>query len=304
MTTAVAFIIFNRPDTTEKVFAEIRRAQPPRLYLIADGPRTPGEKLLTDATRTIAEQVDWRCDVVKLYSDENLGCRWRVISGLNAVFEREDQAIILEDDCLPDPSFFTFCETMLKRYQDDFSIMHIGGTNFQYGKKIGTGDYYFSNYVHVWGWASWKRAWKRFNIQVKSPTLLRNEIIPQITQNDENHMHFWVRLLDSSQRPDVTAWSPNWIFSIWEHQGKSIIPNKNLVLNIGFDKRATHTKGKDQRISKIPLETLFGNIIRPENNSPEFEADSRTFYRFYYKPFKKITIKEKILFKIRKMFAE
>src|SRR6185369_14461868 len=165
LTTPVAFIIFNRPDTTEKVFAEIARARPPKLLVIADGPRAgrAGEADRCAATRAIIDRVDWDCKVLTNYSDVNLGCKNRVASGIDWVFEQVPEAIILEDDCLPDPTFFRFCEELLIRYREDERISQICGANFQFGRKRSNDSYYFSRYNHIWGWASWRRAWQHYD---------------------------------------------------------------------------------------------------------------------------------------------
>jgi hypothetical protein len=300
MTTPVAFIIFNRPDTTEKVFAEIRRARPPRLYLIADGPRTPEEKALTDASRAIAEQVDWRCDVVKLYSEENLGCRRRVISGLDAVFAQEEQAIILEDDCLPDPSFFTFCETLLHRYCNEESVMHISGNNFQQGKWVGDGDYYFSRYSHIWGWATWKRAWANFSDYIVLDTDFFEHHIETLFGSDITEVAYWQMMSARVNRPGYSAWSFHWQFAIWKSGGKCILPNKTLVENIGFGAFATHTKGKPAHCVGVRLESLE-TCHPPENMTLEMEADRRSFYHIFYTPPKKYSLWQKVKLKVKHM---
>src|SRR5512139_3287315 len=163
--TPVAFIIFNRPDTAERVFAEIAKARPPKLLVVADGPRAnrSGEAEKCAATRAIIDRVDWDCEVLTNFSDTNLGCKNRVSSGIDWVFEQVPEAIILEDDCLPHPTFFRFCEELLERYRDDERIGMISGDNFQLGQKRTDASYYFSRYNHIWGWASWRRAWRHYD---------------------------------------------------------------------------------------------------------------------------------------------
>src|SRR5665648_587346 len=162
--TPVAFIIFNRPETTRRVFAEIAKARPTKLLVIADGPRAthPDDAEKCAVVRAIIDGVDWDCEVLKNYSDVNLGCKRRVSSGLDWVFDTVEEAIILEDDCLPHPTFFRFCEEMLAKYRDDKRIAMISGDNFQFGKKRTEYSYYFSRYTHIWGWASWRRAWDNY----------------------------------------------------------------------------------------------------------------------------------------------
>ncbi len=158
--TPVAFIIFKRHDLTERVFQAIREAKPKKLLVIADGPRFPEEAAKCQKTRDIIQQVDWDCEVLKNYSEVNLGCRQRISSGLDWVFSQVEEAIILEDDCVPAPSFFSFCQTLLDYYRDDNRIMVISGDNFQDGQSRTDYSYYFSRYNHCWGWATWHRAWQ------------------------------------------------------------------------------------------------------------------------------------------------
>ena len=161
--TPVALLIFNRPDTTERVFNAVAKARPSKLLVVADGPRDsrPGEAARCEQTRAIIKRVDWDCEVITNFADRNMGCKLRVSSGIDWIFEQVEEAIILEDDCLPDPSFFRFCDEMLERYRDNERVGMVSGGNLQFGRHRGTGSYYFSKYTHIWGWASWRRAWKR-----------------------------------------------------------------------------------------------------------------------------------------------
>lgn len=169
--TPVAFMIFNRPEKTARVFAEIRKARPTQLFIVADGPRTEQEKEKTDATRAVTEHIDWECEVKRNYSDVNVGCKMRVSSGISWIFENVENAIILEDDCVPEQSFFPYCQELLERYKDDTRIMHISGDNFEWGRTgnfESDASYYFSRIPHVWGWATWRRAWNLYDINMTS----------------------------------------------------------------------------------------------------------------------------------------
>ena len=160
MTPAVLFIIFNRPETTQRVFDAIRLAKPTRLYIAADGPREnkTGEKELCEQARKIAQNVDWDCEVKTLFQKENLGCGKAVSHAISWFFENEDMGIILEDDCLPHQSFFKYCEELLEKYKNNDRIGIISGNNFQKKRKIGSFSYYFSDIVNIWGWATWARS--------------------------------------------------------------------------------------------------------------------------------------------------
>ena len=174
--TPVAFLVFNRPHTTDKVFSEIAAANPRKLLIVADGPRPdqPGEAERCVAVRAIVDRVDWDCEVLTNYSDINLGCKARISSGLDWVFDTVEEAIVLEDDCLPHPSFFRFCEELLVKYRDDERIAQIGGVNFQSGRRRTNYSYYFSRYAHIWGWATWRRAWRHYDVALKAWPLIRD----------------------------------------------------------------------------------------------------------------------------------
>ncbi|MGA1621013.1 MAG: hypothetical protein ACO35D_06080, partial [Aquiluna sp.] len=163
--TPIAFFIFNRPTTTQQVFQAIRQAKPPKLLIVADGPRPdrPTDAENCALARSILDQIDWDCEVLTHFSDINLGCRKRISSGLDWVFEQVEEAIILEDDCLPDPSFFPYCQELLERYRNIPEVMMISGNNFQFGHNPIQESYYFSHYGHVWGWATWRRAWQKYD---------------------------------------------------------------------------------------------------------------------------------------------
>lgn len=163
----VAFFIFNRPLVTARVFSRIAQMRPSRLMIVADGPRSEVESQLCDAARACVADITWDCDVQWNYSNVNLGCRRRMSSGINWVFKQCDQAILLEDDCLPDPTFFQYCREMLARYEDEDRVMTIGGANFQFGVRRTPYSYYFSAVHHIWGWATWRRAWRHYDVEMK-----------------------------------------------------------------------------------------------------------------------------------------
>lgn len=298
--TPVAFIIFNRPHHTEKAFNVIKSIRPTKLYIIADGPRSSEEKASTDAARRVTEQVDWNCEVKRIYSNENLGCRRRVISGLDDLFSIEDEAIILEDDCLPDPSFFKFCETLLGRYRNQNEIMHISGNNFQPAPRRENEAYYFSSFTHIWGWATWARAWKAFREELPDEDYFRANIFPKMTNYDAKQIDYWAMVLGWVRNPKHKAWSYNWMLSVWLQNGKCILPNKNLVKNFGFGEGSTHTSKEPEYYKKIPLESLE-NFEAPDSDEIDMAADTRAFYSIFYSEPKKynLYVRSKIWLKNR-----
>lgn len=288
--TSVLFLVFNRPDTTEKVFEIIRKIKPPKLFVSADGPRPnkPGEKEKCDQTRKIIERVDWDCEVHRNFSDVNLGCKKGVVKGINWFFENVEEGIIIEDDCILDDSFFVFAEEMLERYRYDARIMHIGAANFQDGKVRGEASYYFSKFCHVWGWATWRRAWKHYDIAIKSFSDFKaNNTIANILPDKKMQTH-WLRLFQTVYDNALDTWDFQWVYTVWEQKGMSIIPNVNLVSNIGFGEEATHTKETGHILSENKSGSIE-NLIHPVEFITDEEADRYTFYhKIYQNKWKKI----------------
>jgi len=288
--TPILFLIFNRPDTTEKVFEIIRKIKPEKLFVSADGPRAnkPGEKEKCDQTRKIIGRVDWDCKVYKNFSDENLGCKKGVVKGINWFFENVEEGIIIEDDCILEDSFFTFAREMLGKYRHDERIMHIGAANFQDGKKRGEESYYFSKFCHVWGWATWRRAWQHYDVQIKSFGEFKSEGKIKNILPDKKMQQHWLKLFRTVYDNRLDTWDFQWVYTVWEQKGLSIIPNVNLVSNIGFGEEATHTKDS----AHVLAENVHGKlseIIHPKEVAQNTEADRYTFYhKIYRSKWKKI----------------
>lgn len=251
LTTPVALLVFNRPETTAKVFAAVRIARPKQLLLVADGPRKDhaDDSALCAEVRSIVEQIDWPCEVLYNYSETNLGCKMRVSSGLDWVFSQVEEAIILEDDCLPDASFFPFCQELLARYLDDERVMMVCGTNLLGRWKDDRQSYHFANYDWVWGWASWRRAWRKYDVTMSqwSDPCCRNKI-RQLLQNDE---FFSLREKAFQQAFDnnIDTWDYQWSFTRHLYEGLAVVPSINLVTNIGYGRDATHTKVMDNELA-------------------------------------------------------
>jgi hypothetical protein len=282
LNTPVLFLIFNRPDTTRQVFAKIREIQPRQLFIAADGPRNiPGEAEKCALTRkTVMDAIDWDCEVKTLFRTENLGCGVAPSQAISWFFEQVEQGIILEDDCLPDASFFTFCEELLNYYKDDTSVMHIGGTNSQFGRKRGNASYYFSKYPHIWGWATWKRAWQQFQFSFSKDD---NDALPSIFEDyrfslaeKEYWKNHW-NLIKDGERKDI--WDIQWTFSCWLNRGITIVPNQNLISNIGFHADATHTLAADSALANLSLHSIR-NIDHPEKKEIDLQADDFTFRKY------------------------
>ncbi|WP_194943043.1 nucleotide-diphospho-sugar transferase [Limnohabitans sp. 2KL-27] len=230
--TAVLFLVFNRPDTTKQVFKAIRQAKPPRLYVAADGPRAnrEGEAERVTQVREIATAVDWPCEVKTLFRDENLGCKKSVSSGINWFFENENQGIILEDDCLPVQSFFWFCEKILNKYANDTRIMMATGTNYLLDIQKQTGaEFIFSRHYSIWGWATWKRAWESYEVDILDYESDDHKYI-SLNKHDEK---FHQNLIKASKSKNIDTWDYQWSLNCCFNYGLCATPTVNLVSNIG-----------------------------------------------------------------------
>lgn len=278
--TPIAFIIFNRPDTTQRVFDEIKKSKPKQLFVIADGARNEEEKKLVEKTREIIKQVDWDCEVKTNYSDKNLGCKARVSSGIDWFFENVEQGIILEDDCLPSQSFFYFCDELLNKYKDDEKVMMISGDNFQFGKNKASYDYYFSKrHFHVWGWATWRKAWNKYDVEMKKwPEVKNSRILEKITTN-QKEIFDRKNTFEKTYEGLINTWDYQWVFTCMLNEGLSIIPNKNLISNIGFDDRGTHTNDSKDNFSNMIKKELAYPLKHPNNITFNDTADEFTLAR-------------------------
>ncbi|MCV7440540.1 methyltransferase type 11 [Mycobacterium seoulense] len=232
--------------------------------MVADGPRAnkPGENEKCAATRAVIDRVDWDCEVHRNMSETNMGCRLRVSSGITWAFELVDRAIILEDDCVPSASFFPYCAELLNYYETDERIMMVSGDNHLFG-RAGTADsYYFSRYPHVWGWATWRRAWAKYDLNMTNWPEIRNrklfdQYLPRMSER-----YRWESVFQSVYDGKIDTWDYQWGYTIWANSGLSIAPARNLVRNIGFHAEATHTKA-DSIYSSLDADELDLPLTHP-----------------------------------------
>jgi len=286
LTTPVVFVIFNRPMTTRVVFESIRRARPTKLLVIADGPRSDRteEANLCEEARKIATNVDWPCDVVTRFSTQNLGCKTNVSGGLDWAFSQVDEAIILEDDCLPDPTFFPFCQELLERYRGNPKISEISGSNYQQGHRRTDFSYYFSRHAHIWGWATWKRSWQLNDLNMSAWPELRDRKWLEQYLSDPKAAYYWRKIFDDSYNNNsdsLNSWAVPWTFSCWTHRALSIIPEVNLVSNIGYSGAATHTT-QGTAVNRTRFSSMDFPLRHPPRIEPNVEADRFTEESFYY----------------------
>jgi len=271
---AVLFVLFNRPDTTRQVFNKIRAAKPKRLYLTADGPRPgfPDDEKLCKQTREIVNEIDWECEVKTLFREENAGCKNGVSAAISWFFSQEEEGIILEDDCLPASSFFKFCDTLLEKYRNDTRIRHITGCNLQFGKKWGNGSYYFSNRTHVWGWASWRRVWDDYDLNLDKYDAADIKQQMKNIYDDDLVAESWANIFKELKAGKINSWAYPLDFANFFNNGLVIIPNENLISNIGFSVDATNTLNKNSVYANIPLVEM-AEISHPTFMLPEKQAD-------------------------------
>jgi len=275
--TAILFLIFNRLDTTKQVFEAIRQAKPLRLYIAADGhrPDRPGEYDKTREVRNhVLNNIDWSCEVKTLFRDTNMGCGVAVSNAIDWFFEFEETGIIFEDDVLPDASFFPFCEELLERYKNASRVMVISGNYFAGEKHQPATSYYFSKYPHMWGWATWRRAWKCNDRQmIEWPKLKPTNFLRLLADGNKYFIHYWSKTFDMVHAGRSDIWDYNFTFACWANHGLSIMPGKNLVKNIGFGTYGTHTLDNDYWIARIPLERLEFPLIHPGRIERNVAAD-------------------------------
>jgi len=252
------------------------------LLVVADGPRSdrPGEAEKCTAARAIVEQVDWPCKVLRAYSDVNLGCRRRVSSGLDWVFDTVEEAIILEDDCVSHPSFFRFCSELLTRYREDERVMHIGGSNFQFGRRRGGASYHFSRYPHVWGWATWRRAWQHYDVDIGQWSQARDKGVYLDGFAHRAERAHWRKAWGRVSSGRIDTWDFQWTFTCMSQGGLAVVPNVNMVSNIGFGANATHTK-YGGAVATLPVAGIEFPLRHPHVLERDVEADEHTSQLFF-----------------------
>ena len=276
--TPVLFIVFNRPDPTNRVFEAIRKAKPARLYVAADGPR---QDRMDDIERVakvrkIATAVDWPCEVKTLFREKNLGCKLGCSTAISWLFEHEEQGIILEDDCLPHHDFFYFCETLLNYYRNDSRILTICGTNIQTNYKRGSESYYFSKYIFVWGWASWRRAWKYYDGKISFWPQWKDSEDWNEKFTDTVEKKYWKKVFDTVYSNPPDTWDYPFIASAWRKGGLSVVSSVNLISNIGFGEDATRTTDPSYKDANLPVESI-GELTHPKKVEHNKDKDRYVF---------------------------
>ncbi|TWU08264.1 glycosyltransferase family 2 protein [Stieleria varia] len=270
---AVVFLTFNRPDSAARALRHIRLAQPEHLFFVSDGARDdrPDEESLVRETRALVDTVDWPCRVHRIFAQQNMGCAQRVSSAVTKALETVDRVVVLEDDCVPDPTFFGYCQTLLDRYADDQRVMSITGNNFQLGRSRTECSYYFSKYAHCWGWATWRRAWQHFDLSLSRWPDIRDSGQLAAICPDPYELEYWTDNFDRVFAGQINSWAFPWNLACWLNHGLVATPNVNLVSNVGCGDDATHTR---KRTSVIGLPTqALGSMRHPERVMQNVAAD-------------------------------
>lgn len=290
MDTPVAMIVFRRPEHTARVLEAVRHARPRTLLVVADGPRPdrPGEADTCARVRSLFDTIDWPCELVRIYADENMGLRPRVGTGISQVFEHVDRAIILEDDCLPDQSFFAFCTELLDRHGADPRVMAISGDGFPaaLGGPAVEHSYWFTRYCHVWGWATWRRAWAHYDAVAHRPddawldAALHRAFPGPLGLPDRV---FWRRWMARCYEGPTATWDAPWCVAIMAAGGLCICPDRNLVTNIGADAEGTNIS-ESNRFCGLPTTPMAFPMSHPAAVERHRAADRWTADHIYSGP--------------------
>lgn len=273
---AIVLFIYNRPEVTRQVFEAIRGARPRRLFVMADAPSStkPDDAVKTEAARKATEDVDWPCELCRDYASVHLGIKRRVESGLSRVFCEVEESIVLEDDCLPHPTFFPFTGEMLRRYRDDGRVMSVCGSRLTPPRAGRHESYAFSQHPFLWGWATWRRAWRLYDGTMEAWARLRDTTWLSDRLTDRYAAAYWAYQFDAElQAAETGNWDVAWSCASWVHEGLSIIPSMNLVTNLGFRADATHTRDTHHRLSALPTHPMAFPLVHPTSVSSASDED-------------------------------
>lgn len=290
MKAPVLLIAFNRPDFTSIVFETIRKYKPKKLYIAVNAPRKDrqDEVQRCKQVRNIVKSVDWDCEVHTLFRKDHLRLKLSVSGAIDWFFKNEERGIILEDDIVPESSFYFFCEELLERYKDDSRIGMISGDNFGFGYKRGEKSYYFSRYTHIWGWASWRRAWKDYDIDMKDyEKFVDQDRLSDVFQ-DPRERDFWKLAFGKVAYEDFETWDYQWVYCNLKNNRLNIMPSINLIKNIGFGETAAHTTETNSPYANMQVQSLSFPLKHPDFIVRDIWSDEfsvKTFLPPYKHPF-------------------
>jgi hypothetical protein len=282
--TSIVIFIYKRSKNLVNIIEGIRKAKPNEIYIVADGPKGLGEEKAVIETRELLESlINWPCEIKKNYSDRNLGLKERFRTGIDWVFSQEEKAIFIEDDCLPDPTFFKFCDDLLEKYKDDQRIFSISGNNFLFGQGKSRESYYFSKYPHIWGWAIWKRSWDQYDSEISDWQARRQTNWLREVTGSFIISKFWKYIFDRLSVGKINTWDYQWSYAHFSHNGLAIAPSCNLIQNIGFDAVATNTKTKSS-VANLSTSKLTFPLTHPPIVGESLSVSKRIEHSFYANP--------------------
>ena len=275
--TPVVLCVYNRPHLTRQVLAALRAVQPVRILVVADGPRIddPADHAKCEHVIRLTKAIDWKADIEWNVSDVNMGCRKRIQTGLSWAFGRLEEAIVLEDDCVPHESFFSFCSELLDRYRGDPRVGLISGSSFQFEADCGAASYFFSRYPLLWGWAAWRRTWQLYDPDLDGWEPLRETAWLSDFLADPLAGAYWRQIFDQV-RSGFDTWDYSMTFSCWRSGALSVHPHRNLVCNIGFGEDATHTRDPGSVFANMPVQEMTFPLIHPGRVERAAACDERT----------------------------
>jgi hypothetical protein len=283
--TPVLMLIYNRPSITKRVFEVLRELKPSRLFIAGDGPNNEVDHDSEECflTREIFQDIFWDCDTTFLFREKHLGCKTAVSSSIDWFFKNVDEGIVLEDDCLPSLTFFRFCQELLERFRNDSRIMQICGANLLGTWERNDSSYYFSNYGPVWGWASWGRAWRYYDVDMKLwPKFEELNFIYDFCLS-KREAAFRTKVYADTFHNCIDTWDYQWGFAKLINSGLSIIPNKNLITNIGFNSNATHTKSSDHPFARVNNHDMVFPLRHPLGVYRDKLADNEYMHKILSK---------------------
>lgn len=290
MQTPVAIFIYKRQTNLETLCAVLRTVKPRTLYVISDGPKDENEaKAVTDTRKRVESLIDWPCVIHKNYAKENLGLKERFHTGITWVFESTDRAIFIEDDCIPHPTFFKFCEQLLEKYQDNKRIFSISGNNFLFGKGKGAASYYFSKYPHIWGWATWKRSWDTYDSEISDWQSRRQTNWLREVTDDFIISKFWKYIFNRLSTSKINTWDYQLTYASFKNRELNIIPSVNLVTNVGYGTDATNIKSTNKTIG-VPTVPIQFPLVHPTKMKVDTVSDQAVENLVYVHPLGKVSL--------------
>lgn len=302
----VLLLTWKREKEIKLILNILKKINAINIYINSDGcefseSKSKQKDKIIQTRNSILKNIDWECKVHLKFNNKNLGCKQSVISGINWLFENEESGIILEEDCIPNESFFHFCAALLAKYENNKDIGCITGVNFQNGQKVSNSSYYFSKYNHCWGWATWKKSWDLFDADMSFWPIMQNQknwSIDPLMRKEERK--YWVDIFESSYQNYFDSWAYPWLASLWYRNKLTITPEYNLVSNVGFDGLATHTKNRFS-ISANKKTFAIEKIIHNSSIKRNAEADRYTFKNHFYET-SNLNLGHKIYKKIKLLF--